>query len=216
MNTISDHAWTNGYQAAVTELQNNCSVMLDGIPRMTACITVQFDPIRPFLLSHEPMFFDDWDAGYERAILLWRLGVEPAQLADIGHILSKRTWLPLFEGIIRFVLDGDMRIEPRIWKNRKGQFLQVRHGYQKALDMVYHDYTERYQQVRAAHLLLVEKECQYCANSIDECTCKEVTKPVVDSSWYYIEGVRYCSICRTRRCVRQCGGRLPCVKEPND
>lgn len=175
INTISDHAWNNGYQAAVSELRNKCSVMLDGIPRMTACIATQFDPIRPILLHYDPMFFDDWDAGYERAILLWRLGVEPAQLAEVGHILSERTGLPAFEGIIAFIVDGDMRIEPRIWKNKKGQFLQVRHGYQKALDMVYHDYAEKYQQVRAAHLLLVEKECQYCAKPIDECICRKVT-----------------------------------------
>lgn len=29
--------------------------------------------------------------------------------------------------------------------------------------------------------------------------------------WFYVEGVRYCSICETRRCVRQIGGSLPCI-----
>lgn len=32
-------------------------------------------------------------------------------------------------------------------------------------------------------------------------------------SWYFVAGVRYCSICRTRRCVRQPGGVLECVPE---
>lgn len=31
--------------------------------------------------------------------------------------------------------------------------------------------------------------------------------------WYYVEGVRYCSHCRTRRCRRQRGGSLLCVPE---
>ena len=173
MNTISDHAWNDGYRAAVIEVRGNCSVMVSGVPRMAAWSISQFDPIRPALLSYDLMFFDDWDAGYERAILLWRLGVEPAQLKEVRHILAKRTGLPVFEGIISFIVDGDMRIEPRIWKNRKGQFLQARHSYQKALDMVYHDYAEKYQQVRTAHLLLVDNECQDCAKSVNECICKE-------------------------------------------
>lgn len=28
--------------------------------------------------------------------------------------------------------------------------------------------------------------------------------------WYFVEGVRYCAHCETRRCVRQTGGLLPC------
>jgi hypothetical protein len=176
MNTISDHAWNDGYQSAITELRRHRSYMLSGILRLSACIITQFDPVRPFLLDYDPMFFDDWDAGYERAILLWRLGVEPAQLASIGHILSERTGLPGLEGLISFIIDGDMKYDPRLYCNKKGQFLVVRSNYQKALDSVYHNYAEKYQQVRAAQLLLVEKECQYCAKSVDECICMEITK----------------------------------------
>ena len=29
-------------------------------------------------------------------------------------------------------------------------------------------------------------------------------------SWYYVDGVRYCSLCRTRRCKRQVGGTIDC------
>jgi len=176
MNTISDHAWNNGFESAATELRGNRSVMLEGVPRMSAARTERFNPVRPELLSHDPMFFDDWDAGYERAILLWRLGLEPSCLSAVGHVLTHRTGIQCFDGLIRFVIDGELRIEPRLWLNRKGQYLPVRHGYQKALDMVYHDYAEKYQQVRAAQLLLVEKECSYCAKSVDECICREVTK----------------------------------------
>lgn len=38
----------------------------------------------------------------------------------------------------------------------------------------------------------------------------EAGKRAQSSDWYYVDGVRYCSICRTRRCVRQTGGMLPC------
>jgi len=31
--------------------------------------------------------------------------------------------------------------------------------------------------------------------------------------WYYVEGVRYCTFCRTRRCRRQVGGSLDCVRD---
>lgn len=176
MYTISDHAWESGFRAAIAELRAKCSVMLDGLPRMSACRAVDFDPIRPELLHYDPMFLDDWDAGYERAILLWRLGVEPGCLLKVRHVLARRTGIPCFDGLIHFVIDGELRIEPRIWRNRKAQYLPVRHGYQKALDMVYHDYAEKYQQVRAAQLLLVEQECAYCAKSIEECSCREITK----------------------------------------
>ncbi len=179
MYTISDHAWENGFRAAVIELQCKSSVMLDGVPRMSTARTESFNPVRPELLSHDPMFFDDWDGGYERAILLWRLGIDTEYLQKALNIrapLAHRSGMPGFDGMIRFVIDGELRIEPRIWQNRKGQYLPVRHGYQKALDMVYHDYAEKYQQVRAAQLLLVEKECSYCAKSVDECICREITK----------------------------------------
>lgn len=176
MYTISDHAWESGFSVAIIELQCKSSVMLNGLSRMSACRAVDFDPIRPELLSYEPIFLDDWDAGYERAILLWRLGVEPAYLLKVRHVLARRTGIPCFDGLIYFVIDGELRIEPRLWLNRKGQYLPVRHGYQKTLDMLYHDYAEKYQQVRAAQLLLVEKECFYCTKSVDECICREITK----------------------------------------
>jgi len=37
-----------------------------------------------------------------------------------------------------------------------------------------------------------------------------------ESPWYYVQGVRYCKVCRTRRCERQEGGMLKCtpVKDP--
>lgn len=175
MNMISDHAWRDGYEAALTELRGNRTVMLNCLERMTGAITEDFEPIRPRVLCCEPVFCDDWDAGYERAILLWRLGVDPAHLLKIGHLLTERSGIPIFDALIRYVIDGELHIEPRIWKNKKGQFLQVRHGYQKALDMVYHDYAEKYQQVRAAHLALVEHECVYCAKDTAECICREVT-----------------------------------------
>lgn len=122
------------------------------------------------------MFLDDWNAGYERAVLLWRLGIYPESLLKINHILTQRTSLPQLECLISTVIDGDLKVDPRIWVTRTGQCLSVRQSYQSAVYEVYKAYAEKYQQVRAAHLLLVEKECQYCANSIDECTCKEVTK----------------------------------------
>lgn len=31
---------------------------------------------------------------------------------------------------------------------------------------------------------------------------------VMKAGWYYVEGVRYCTVCRTRRCERQVGGML--------
>lgn len=34
------------------------------------------------------------------------------------------------------------------------------------------------------------------------------------SPWYYVQGVRYCKVCRTRRCVRQAGGSIPCDPDP--
>jgi hypothetical protein len=46
----------------------------------------------------------------------------------------------------------------------------------------------------------------------------ELIEDHADNNWYYIEGVRYCSICRTRRCVRQVGGYIPCnptAKDPD-
>lgn len=33
---------------------------------------------------------------------------------------------------------------------------------------------------------------------------------LMGSPWYFVEGVRYCSHCRTRRCVLQ-NGELPCI-----
>jgi len=30
-------------------------------------------------------------------------------------------------------------------------------------------------------------------------------------NWYYLEGVRYCVHCETRRCTRQLGGRIECT-----
>ena len=32
-------------------------------------------------------------------------------------------------------------------------------------------------------------------------------------AWYYVDGVRYCTFCRTRRCKRQAGGSLECVRD---
>jgi hypothetical protein len=32
-----------------------------------------------------------------------------------------------------------------------------------------------------------------------------------EDDWYYVEGVRYCARCMTRRCKRQVGGSLECV-----
>lgn len=32
-----------------------------------------------------------------------------------------------------------------------------------------------------------------------------------EAGWYFVEGVRYCLRCRTRRCERQQGGSLRCV-----
>jgi hypothetical protein len=29
--------------------------------------------------------------------------------------------------------------------------------------------------------------------------------------WYYVQGIRYCSRCRTRRCNRELSGSIPCV-----
>jgi hypothetical protein len=34
-----------------------------------------------------------------------------------------------------------------------------------------------------------------------------------ESPWYYVEGVRYCKVCRTRRCEKQVGGMLKCPPE---
>lgn len=34
-----------------------------------------------------------------------------------------------------------------------------------------------------------------------------------DGDWYFVDGVRYCARCHTRRCVRQVGGLLPCVDD---
>ena len=33
------------------------------------------------------------------------------------------------------------------------------------------------------------------------------------AGWYFVAGVRYCSVCRTRRCRRQVGGTLDCTPE---
>ena len=42
-------------------------------------------------------------------------------------------------------------------------------------------------------------------------TAKHTCAVKIDNSeWYYVEGVRYCTVCRTRRCIRQPGGMLPC------
>lgn len=176
MNQLSDQSWKNGFEVAVTELFYNCTVMLEGVPRMIAARTDNFSPQRPQLLVSEPMFYDDWDAGYERAIILWRLALVPEQLMRVKHVLATRRGVPSFDGLIRFVLEGEMRIDPREWRNRKGQFLPARQAYQLALHNAYHDYTEKYQQVRAAHLLKVENECFYCTETIDSCICREETK----------------------------------------
>jgi hypothetical protein len=173
-NVISRHAWRNGYQAAVTELRGNYCVMLEGILRMVACITSQFKPVRPVLLSYDSIFFDDWDAGYERAIMLWRLNCDPELLANVHHKLSEPLGSSYFEGLIRTVIDGDMKNDPRTYRNRKGLFLPIRHGYQTALDIVYYDYAEKYQQVKVAQLLLVQTECPDCAKSGSKCICERI------------------------------------------
>jgi hypothetical protein len=34
-----------------------------------------------------------------------------------------------------------------------------------------------------------------------------------ESPWYFVQGVRYCKVCRTRRCEKQVGGYLKCPPE---
>jgi hypothetical protein len=173
-NIILDQAWKDGYCAAVIELAEKRSIILDAIGRKIAKKKIGFLPIYPTLLVYDVMMYDEWDAGYERAILLWRLCLVPKHLMEIGHTLAKRSTVPIFDALIDFTYTGDMKADPRIWYNSKGLHLPIRQEYLSAKEKTYRDYSITFQQVRGGHLQNVEKECYYCARISEDCICKEI------------------------------------------
>jgi len=56
-----------------------------------------------------------------------------------------------------------------------------------------------------SHTLVTE--CESIEHAID------LAMRRVGGDWYFVEGVRYCARCCTRRCERQVGGTLPCPDE---
>jgi hypothetical protein len=151
---LSRQAWKSGYYTACGDLLHKRVSELSPAERL-----LLKDCSRcPALFSYRADFLDIWGDGYERAIMLWRLGKSPSHMWKNRHPLARSLSIPEFESMIRTIIRGDLRAKPSFPTTIDGAILAERLAYENALQRNYDRYAERRQQIYAAHHPLVAAE----------------------------------------------------------
>jgi hypothetical protein len=152
-------AWNDGFLGACADLIDKQSCMLECLTRYKIVPTDKFHPWRPNLALITADTAHEWNMGYERAIMLYRLDYDPAMAWSCKLPLAVYGVLPCsFDAHVRCILDGELKAEPRRWSSITGQTLNALNGLEARLRSEYEDYATRIQQVRGYTSADVEKD----------------------------------------------------------
>lgn len=143
-------AWENGFLVACHELNFGSCFMLTAYERMMGA-SIWKAPIHlPKLHVSCSNTTDAWDAGYNWAILMWRIGNDPRMMFLTSSPFAK--YNPLFsmlDSIHLTILDGDLRADPRQYVSPiTGKPLTDRNETQSRLQEAYITYAETIHQLK--------------------------------------------------------------------
>jgi hypothetical protein len=153
---VHEFAWRDGYMGACIDLHEGEACHLDYTERLGLSNNAFFYPWIPCApaVTCDMMLF--WNGGYERAILLHRIGIDPF-LYIHNPRLSNRVCI---ETVASYILQGALRIDPRTHRNRFGKFLQASIGQENDLNYAYSKFAETVEQIRGKwHEAVIEERC---------------------------------------------------------
>jgi hypothetical protein len=152
-------AWASGYMAAVKDLAANQCCHMRSMELLCIERSVYFHPTAPRFYSKCPDSFEYWDEGYDRAIILKRLGYNPYELAELRHELAYPLKVSsLFESAINTVQIGALHPDPETYRWRNGEYLPCMNALKIDIDNAYRKYAEQHQQIVGAHTPLCNAE----------------------------------------------------------
>ena len=159
---VHEFAWRDGYMAACIDLRNGEACHLDYAERLGMGDNAFFHPCEPVVppVTCDMMLF--WTGGYERAILLHRIGIDPFIYIHNPR-LSNRVCI---ETVASYIVQGALRIDPRTHRNRFGEFLQASVGQENDLNHAYVKFAQTVEQIRGKWHEAVIEEC--CAGLRNE------------------------------------------------
>lgn len=156
---LAKFAWASGYMAATKDLAGGQCCHLRSTELLGIERSVYFHPTAPRFYSKCLDLFEYWDEGYDRAIMLKRLGYEPRELAKVGHELAVPLRVSsMFEVAIRAVQNGELRPDPETFRWRCGEYLPCMNTLRDERQAAYRKYSEQHQQIVAAHTPLCTAE----------------------------------------------------------
>ena len=158
---LVEAAWNDGFLAACFDLKFNQACMLECLSRYKIERSKAFHPCIPNLCLINEDTAHEWNMGYERAIMLFRLDYEPVRAFASKLPLATYGLLPCsFDAQIRCVLDGELKDEPRTWRTVKGQHLVALEYLESLLRCEYETYATRIQQIRGHSSADVSKDLE--------------------------------------------------------
>jgi hypothetical protein len=142
--------------AACIDLHNGEACHLDYAGRLGMGNNAFFHPCVPVVPPVTCGMMLYWNAGYERAIILHRIGIDPfmylhnPRLSDTVRI----------ETVASYIVQGALRIDPRTHRDRFGEFFQASVGQENDLDAAYVKFAETVEQIRGKwHEAVFEERC---------------------------------------------------------
>lgn len=143
-------AWEDGFLVACHELKFGMPFMLTADERTMRPANWKNAWQRPKLYVYCSTTTDAWDAGYNWAILMWRIGNDPRTMLMTSSPFAK--YNPLFsmlDSIHLTILDGDLRADPRQYVSpMTGESLPVRNNAQRRLQEAYIAYASTIHQLK--------------------------------------------------------------------
>lgn len=136
-------AWIEGYIFAGMEIEQGNSTHL--------CCTERYlsrNGKAPVMLVVNDETTQAWNSGYERAILLWRLGIDPGFAIGSNSLFASPLLPDTFDAAVQTVLDGEAKRDPRKWESLDGQLLEDETDRDNDIYTRYRLYCEGVQQIK--------------------------------------------------------------------
>jgi hypothetical protein len=131
---IAPTAWGHGFMAAVIDLERKTATHLSCTERCLTALKPKLPVIRPSLCLA-------WDAGYQRAITLYRLGLNPReQFLRAPDWARYGGWSESFDSWVHITYMGELGIDPRGYREISGRSLHAHNEMQFAVHARYLQY----------------------------------------------------------------------------
>jgi hypothetical protein len=148
LDALDRQAWRNGYECACTDHVTDRMSHLSCLERLTPeCCERQSSPAIPRLAHISEDTAYAWDCGYERAVLIYRLVIDPVILLASKHCLAREPMSGLIDSMLINALSGLAKPDLRKRETVSGEMIQNQTEADIMVLLAYRKYCETVQQI---------------------------------------------------------------------